>query len=82
METEETAPEFDPFANEPAKPSRRGGGVAWLALLLAIGVAGFNGWQWWQARQAVDEGAQRCLLPARARAAMTEMIGTSSGSLV
>jgi uroporphyrin-III C-methyltransferase len=54
-----------PEAVRPAPPPRRGGGVAWLALLLALGVAGWQGWVWWQDSRddvAADEaraGTQR-----------------------
>lgn len=52
------AEEFDPFALEPEKQDRRpGGGIAWLALVLALAVAGFNGYQWWLDGQAVDARA-------------------------
>lgn len=61
MEKEDTAPEFDPFAEETAKPGNtgRGGGVlAALALLVALAVAGWNGWQWWQGQQGDDDQAR------------------------
>lgn len=57
--------EFDPFAHD---TGRKGGGgatagVAWLALLLVLGLAGLNGYQWWQERalQADDASLQRSL---------------------
>ncbi|WP_191621363.1 uroporphyrinogen-III C-methyltransferase [Marinihelvus fidelis] len=58
MNTEIEEQEFDPFARELEK-ARRGsaGTVAWLALLLALGVAGFVGWQWWQDSRAPDPAA-------------------------
>lgn len=51
--------EFDPFAHDNGR--KKGGGaaagVAWLALLLALGLAGFNGYQWWQERALQADGA-------------------------
>jgi uroporphyrin-3 C-methyltransferase len=61
VEKEDTAPEFDPFAEETPKPQRAGRGVrifAALALLIALAVAGWNGWQWWQGQQGDDARAQ------------------------
>lgn len=51
--------EFDPFAHD---TGRKGGGgatagVAWLALLLVLGLAGLNGYQWWQERALQADGA-------------------------
>ncbi len=57
MENEESTPEFDPFASEKAKPKRGGLLLAFLALLLALAVAGWNAWQWWLDRDAVDTSA-------------------------
>ncbi len=56
MAQQDTAPEFDPFASEPETPPRkRGGGwLGGLALLLVLALAGWNGWTWWQDRQADD----------------------------
>jgi len=41
--------EFDPFAHDNGKKKANGSssGPAWLALLLALAVAGWNGYQWW-----------------------------------
>lgn len=51
--------EFDPFAHD--KGRNKGGGaaagVAWLALLLVLGLAGLNGYQWWQERALQADGA-------------------------
>ena len=51
--------EFDPFAHDTGR--KRGGGaaagVAWLALLLVLGLAGLNGYQWWQERVLQADGA-------------------------
>jgi uroporphyrin-3 C-methyltransferase len=50
--------EFDPFAHDTGR--KRGGGaaagVAWLALLLVLGLAGLNGYQWWQERALQADG--------------------------
>jgi uroporphyrin-III C-methyltransferase len=35
--------------------SRSGQGVAWLAVLLALGAGALAGWQWWQDRLPADE---------------------------
>jgi uroporphyrin-3 C-methyltransferase len=53
---QDTAPEFDPFASEPETPPRKSGGgwLGGLALLLVLALAGWNGWTWWQDRQADD----------------------------
>src|SRR5690625_1323204 len=32
----------------PKASKRAGGGIAWLAMLLALGAAGLSGWLWWQ----------------------------------
>jgi uroporphyrin-3 C-methyltransferase len=51
--------EFDPFAHDTGR-NRGGGvaaGVAWLALLLVLGLAGLNGYQWWQERALQSDGA-------------------------
>ena len=53
MDQEDNAPEFDPFA-EPSTRSKAGSGgrlIASLALLVALAVAGWNGWTWWQSQQ-------------------------------
>lgn len=50
--------ESDPVEDKAAgtkRTSRSGQGVAWLALLLALGAGALAGWQWWQDRLAVDE---------------------------
>lgn len=68
--------EFDPFANEPEAKKSGGGLTAFLAvvaLLLALAVAGWNGWQWWLERGQGDElAAQEQALAAgrEARAAL------------
>lgn len=57
MENEESVPEFDPFAEAEAKPARSSGGgrlLGGLALIVALAVAGWNGWLWWQAQQEAD----------------------------
>ena len=66
-------PQREPPADaEPAKPappptakSGGGGGVAWLALLAALAVGGWNGYQYME-RQRTDEG-ERALLNEQAR---------------
>lgn len=52
--------EFDPFANDPRPSENRDGAaaIAWVALLLALAVAGFNAWDWWMARNAGDSSAE------------------------
>ena len=51
---------------EPTRePRRRGGGVAWLALLLAIAVAGWNGYQYQERERRAE--AERALLNEQAR---------------
>lgn len=60
MEKQDTTPEFDPFAEADAasSPGKTAGGgrlIASLALLVALGVAGWNGWAWWQAQHSADE---------------------------
>jgi uroporphyrin-3 C-methyltransferase len=59
VDKKEPAPEFDPFSDDPpetAKPRASGGGkwLAALALLLALAVAGWNGWTWWQTQGEAD----------------------------
>lgn len=52
--TEQNAPEVgkaESRAKQKSAPRRRGGGIAWLALLLVLAVGGFTGWQWWQQEQ-------------------------------
>lgn len=73
MDKQEPAPEFDPFSDEKAdstaKPARGGSGwLAGLALLLALAVAGWNGWTWWQETGAADATAdlQRALVDLQA----------------
>ncbi len=56
-ETEEKTPEFDPFAAPAGKPPRSGVFIGLLALVLALAVGGWNGWLWWQERQAQGETA-------------------------
>jgi uroporphyrin-3 C-methyltransferase len=62
VEQEDSAPEFDPFAEEAPKSEKsRRGGAGWLAalaLLVGLAVAGWNGWQWWQGQQADDVQAR------------------------
>ncbi len=50
-ETEEQAPEFDPFAAPASKKGRGGVLIALLALALAVAVSGWNAWLWWQDRE-------------------------------
>lgn len=58
MNTSRDDAEFDPFAH--GKGGRKGAGSsagpAWLALLLALAVAGWNGYQWWLERAEQDRG--------------------------
>ncbi len=54
VDNDETTPEFDPFATEKEKPRRGGVLLGALALLVALAVATWNGWSWWQDRQAAD----------------------------
>ncbi|HSM69815.1 MAG TPA: uroporphyrinogen-III C-methyltransferase [Xanthomonadales bacterium] len=51
--------EFDPFAHDTGRNKGGGAaaGVAWLALLLVLGLAGLNGYQWWQERALQADGA-------------------------
>lgn len=58
MNTSKDDADFDPFAHDKPKkaPGGAAAGAAWLALLLALAVAGYNGFQWWQARAAAAEG--------------------------
>ncbi len=56
MATEEHTPDFDPFAEAPAKTPRAGNALAILALLLALGALALSGWQWWQARMSEQAG--------------------------
>ncbi|GAB3318375.1 uroporphyrinogen-III C-methyltransferase [Haliea atlantica] len=42
-----------------AQPARRGGGPAWLALLLALAAAGGAGWLYWQGEQSLHSVQQR-----------------------
>lgn len=46
-------------AGVPAQPARRGGGPAWLALLIALGAAGGAGWLYWQGEQSLQSVQQR-----------------------
>ncbi|NND43968.1 MAG: hypothetical protein HKN58_01495 [Xanthomonadales bacterium] len=59
MNTSKDDADFDPFAHDKPKKAPRGAaaGAAWVALLLALAVAGYNGFQWWQARAAAADGA-------------------------
>lgn len=46
-------------ARETVQPIRRGGGPAWLALLLALAAAGGAGWLYWQGEQSLQSVQQR-----------------------
>jgi len=62
VNTSKDDPEFDPFAHGNGKKGRgASAGPAWLALLLALGVAGYNGYQWWvdYQRQAEEPTLQQ-----------------------
>ena len=56
--------EFDPFANDPKSRKKQGSGngVAWLALVLALAVLGFNAWDWWSLRVAGEAGSEQAQL--------------------
>jgi len=71
--------EFDPFA-EPKPPRRRGGMVGWLALLLALFVAGFNGWQWWLGRQAEGDQEQATAELQQLRGSQAELAKRLDGA--
>jgi len=57
VENENSTPEFDPFEKPSAPPRRAGVALGGLALLVALAVAGWNGWLWWQDRSATSEAA-------------------------
>jgi len=57
LNTEPEDQEFDPFATELDKPKGGGHGVAWIALLLALVVAAYTGWQWWLDSRRADQDA-------------------------
>lgn len=84
MNTEENGNEFDPFAAESEKARGNGTVVAWLALGLAVIVAGFTAWQWWLAgREANDRAALQAAL-TELRAGQTELdqrLSTQAGRL-
>lgn len=52
-------PDFDPFAHDLKKKKPGGGSIAWLALLVALSVAAFNGYQWWLERTDITETDSR-----------------------
>ena len=56
MATEEHTPDFDPFADAPAKTPRARNTLALLGLFLAVGALALSGWQWWQARMSEQAG--------------------------
>ena len=43
-------PAPSPPAAAPSPPARRGHGVLWLLLFVALAAAAWQGWQWWQVR--------------------------------
>ena len=49
VESRDAEVEFDPF--KPVSYRHGGGGVAWLALLMVLGLVAWNGWQWWQGQR-------------------------------
>ena len=57
MNSPENNTEFDPFEHEPTAKKKDGssGGVAWLALLVAVAAIAFNGWQWWKGQTSDPE---------------------------
>lgn len=64
------------FESVPAAPPtviKKGGAVSWLALLLALGGIGLQGWNWWNNRQAEATGpaaaAQSALADVRTEVA-------------
>lgn len=65
MENEKSTPEFDPFETERPRGGRTAGWMAAFALLVALVVAGWSGWTWWQARE--DSGAEARLADSLAR---------------
>jgi uroporphyrin-3 C-methyltransferase len=66
--------EFDPFARENGKKKSggSGGGLAFLALLIAIGAIGFNAYDWWQGRSEGNEDRSRQMAVDDLRQAQTD----------
>ena len=75
MNSENGAPDFDPFAHDPdsREPRKPGAGIAWLALLLALAAAAFTGYQWWLSSRAGEEDAGRQAAALAAQRAQAEL---------
>lgn len=70
------------FESVPAAPPtviKKGGAVSWLALLLALGALGLQGWSWWTGQQgATDDSASTAQAAlADVRANVTADLATS-----
>ena len=59
LKNHESEEEFDPFAV--SRKKNRGGGIAWLALLIGLAAVGWSGWQWWLEFSGGEERATQAL---------------------